>query len=214
MGLERMPLSRRLRAETKVAHKLVEATRFARAFFKGTLTPAVYAEGLARIHPVYEVMERALRRAVEDPVLGPFHLPAVFRTDALARDLKHFGVAVAKRRSPASDAYRDHVAAIADGTAPPWLLVAHAYVRYMGDVSGGVIAGKLAQRALRLPSTDGLAFFDFGALDPETFRREFRARLDAVPLDEPCLAQLVAEANRAFELNRALADEMWDEFLR
>jgi heme oxygenase len=210
----KLPLSRRLRAETKVAHKLVEATRFARAFFKGTLTTAVYAEALARIHPVYEAMERGLRRGAADPVLGRFHLPAVFRAEALARDMQHFGVAPTARRSPASDAYRDHVVAIADGAKPSWLLVAHAYVRYLGDVSGGVIAGKLAQRALQLPSREGLSFFDFGDLDPAAFRADFRARLDAVTLGEPRLALLVAEANLAFELNRALADEIWDELLR
>ncbi|MBX3263193.1 MAG: biliverdin-producing heme oxygenase, partial [Labilithrix sp.] len=91
------------------------------------------------------------------------------------------------------------------------LLVAHAYVRYMADVSGGVIAGRVAQRMLRLPSREGLAFFAFeGIPDPAVFRREFRALLDALPRDRAETEAIVAEANVAFELNRALADELWD----
>ncbi|RYG65136.1 hypothetical protein EON77_18910, partial [bacterium] len=47
------PLSRRLRKETKTAHRLAEATRFAKAFFKGKLNVPAFAQGVARLYPVY-----------------------------------------------------------------------------------------------------------------------------------------------------------------
>lgn len=203
-----LPLSKRLRKETKLAHRLVEATHLARAFFRGKLTKETYAEGLARIYPVYVTMERALRAAPATSRLAPFVLPHVFRTDALLEDLAYFGVAPEPVRPGASARYADHVAQLVDRS--PERLVAHAYVRYMADVSGGVLAGKVAQRALKLPTRQGLSFLSFPTIpDPAVFRQDFRRRLDAFPTGEEEATRIVAEANLAFDLNRALADELW-----
>lgn len=206
------PLSKRLRRETKVAHRLVEGTRLARAFFRGTLTAKTYAEGLARLYPVYVTMEAVLAKTSEGNRLHPFRIPEVFRAEALLDDLRYFGVAPEPLRTGASAAYHARVEHLA--RAIPSLLVAHAYVRFMADVSGGLIAGKIAQRVLKLPSRQGLAFLSFPAIpDPGTFRDDFRRRLDAFPRDEEESLALVGEANVAFELNRRLADEVWEEFL-
>lgn len=202
-------LSRRLRRETKIMHRLVEGTRLARAFFRGTLTTATYAEGLARMFPVYEAMEAALAEA-RDSRLGAFHLPEVFRADAIRADLAHFGISPEPIRPGASATYVERIRAVI--AERPLLLVAHAYVRFMADVSGGVIAGKVAQRALKLPSREGLRFFDFPQIpEPARFREDFRRRLDVLAHDEDERKAIVSEANRAFELNRALADELWAE---
>lgn len=203
-----MGLAKRLRKETKVAHRLVESTRLARAFFKGTLTAKSYAEGLARMYPVYDAMEKTIAKASPSDRLHAFHLPHVFRTAAILDDLRYFGVAPEPVRAGASTAYLERIESIADKP----LLVAHAYVRFMADVSGGLIAGKIAQRVLKLPSREGLAFLSFPAIpDAGAFRDDFRRRLDAFPQDESESLDIVAEANVAFELNRSLADELWEE---
>jgi len=206
-------LSKRLRRETKIAHRLVEGTRLARAFFRGTLTKASYAESLARLYPVYVEMEAALRAAAAtEGRLAPFHIPVVFRVGAILEDLRYFGVDPEPVRPGASTRYLDRLRRVLSDS--PDLLVAHAYVRYMADVSGGVIAGRIAQRALKLPTREGLSFLTFPAIpDPRLFREDFRRRLDAFPRDEPEALAIVAEANVAFELNRGLADELWDELL-
>lgn len=207
-----LPLSRRLRRETKIAHRLVEGTRLARAFFRGSLTTSTYAEGLARLYPVYATMEAALADSSSDDRLRNFYLPAVFRTDALRADLSYFGVATEPMRAGASTAYVERIHQLTQENT--MLLVAHAYVRFMADVSGGLIAGKIAQRALKLPSRQGLAFLSFPAIpDAGDFRTDFRRRLDAFPKNESESQALVAEANLAFELNRRLADELWEELL-
>jgi heme oxygenase len=205
-----LPLSKRLRRETKIAHRLVESTKLARAFFRGALTGKTYAEGLARLYPVYATMETVLASAHRDDRLRAFDLPTVYRSAAILADLRYFGVAPDPIRNGASTAYFERVRRIADET--PALLVAHAYVRFMADVSGGLIAGKIAQRVLELPSREGLAFLTFPDIpDPALFRDDFRRRLDTFSRDEEESLAIVAEANVAFELNRALADELWDE---
>lgn len=208
------PLSARLRAETKLAHRLVEATRFAKAFFKGTLTQAVYAESLTRIFPVYAAMERILAAAPPSSVLAGFHLPEVYRAGALARDMSHFGRFPSDVRTRATEAYVERITAIGEGIVPTHRLVAHAYVRYMADVSGGVIAGRVAQKVLGLPSREGLSYFHFDKLDPAAFRTFFRARLDGAALGREQCDDVVAEANLAFDMNRALADELHQDYLR
>jgi len=142
-------------------------------------------------------------------------LPDVFRSEAILADLRYFGVAPDPIRPGASTAYHDRIRSLATddprSSASP-LLVAHAYVRFMADVSGGLIAGKIAQRVLKLPSREGLAFLSFPNIpDPGVFRDDFRKRLDAFPQDEEESLRIVGEANVAFELNRHLADELWDE---
>lgn len=205
-------LSGRLRLETKVAQRIVESTRLARAFVRGTLTTKAYAEGLARLYPVYAAMEAALAAADHDDRLHDFYLPAVFRSAAILADLRYFGVAPEPIREGASAAYFERVRRVADET--PALLVAHAYVRFMTDVSAGLIAGKVAQRVFKLPSREGLAFLSFPDIpDAALFRHEFRRRLDAFPRDEEESLEIVVEANRAFELARRLADELWEELL-
>jgi heme oxygenase len=205
-------LSGRLRLETKVAHRIVESTRLARAFFRGTLTTKAYAEGLARLHPVYAAMEAVLANVTPEDRLHPFNLPSVFRSDAILADLRYFGVEPEPLRAGASTAYVERIRQVVQETKP--LLVAHAYVRFMADVSGGLIAGKIAQRVLKLPSREGLAFLSFPNIpDASLFRNDFRRRLDAFPRDEKESLEIVAEANQAFELNRRLADELWEELL-
>ncbi len=208
------PLSVRLRAETRLAHRLVDATRFAKAFFKGTLTQAVYAESLTRIFPVYAAMERLLSVAARTSVLGGFHLPEVYRAGAIVRDMSHFGRFPSAALSAATAAYVDRITSIGEGRLPTHRLIAHAYVRYMADVSGGVLARRVAQKVLKLPSREGLAYFDFDHLDPQAFRTVFHARLDGASLSRAECAEVVDEANRAFELNRGVADEVWTGLLK
>jgi heme oxygenase len=54
----------------------------------------------------------------------------------------------------------NHLSTSANG-AP--LLLAHAYVRYLGDLSGGQIIGGRIRRAYGLKGTEGTAFYDFSA---------------------------------------------------
>ncbi|MCW5831990.1 MAG: biliverdin-producing heme oxygenase [Labilithrix sp.] len=204
------PLSRLLRREPQVAQRLAGSTRMARAFFRGSLTAATYAESLARLYPVYATLESVLASVGRDDPLNAFDLPDVFRARAILSDLRYFGVAPEPIRPGASAAYFEHIRRLADET--PNLLVAHAYVRYMVDLAGARIARRLAQRALQLPAREGLAYLSFSAIaKPDGFREDFRRRLDAFPRDEAEARGIVGEATIACALDRELADELWDE---
>ena len=55
----------------------------------------------------------------------------------------------------------------------------------------------------------GLAFYDFpGIADHAQFKDDYRARLDALPLDKAAGQSLIDEANHAFALNRGVFEGM------
>lgn len=89
------------------------------------------------------------------------------------------------------------------GKNEPELLVAHAYTRYLGDLSGGQVLKKIAQKALQLPSTgEGLAFFTFDGVSNATkFKQLYRSRMNALEMDLATKKRVMEEAKKAFLLN-------------
>jgi heme oxygenase len=95
------------------------------------------------------------------------------------------------------------------------LLIAHAYTRYLGDLSGGQILKRLARGGMQLPEGKGTAFYEFTAIpDAKAFKRDYRKVLNSLPLDSTTCEQIVAEANLAFGLNMALFQELEGSLLR
>ena len=203
------PLSQRLRAETRSAHRRVEKLGFIRAFLRGTVERPVYCRLLADLHHVYCHLEAALVTRGATAVLRPLCLPELFREGALGRDLQFLAGSDWQRTlrpSAAAQRYAARLRALGGGQSA--LLAAHAYTRYLGDLSGGQILRRVTARALGLRGPDGLSFYDFPQLhDLTAYKQKFRARLDALPLSSAEQTAVVAEANRAFALSGAILAE-------
>jgi heme oxygenase len=108
--------------------------------------------------------------------------------------------------SPAASAYADRIHA-----AGAWggLLVAHHYTRYLGDLSGGQVIGRLLQRTYDLPEGRGVAFYEFGAIaKPKPYKDAYRAALDSLPLEATDVQRVVDEVKIAFRMNQALFSEL------
>jgi heme oxygenase len=81
-------------------------------------------------------------------------------------------------------------------------LVAHAYVRYLGDLSGGQALGRSSRARFALPNGDGTAFYRFPEIaDAEQYKDRFRSALDAWPVSTTEADGVVREAQEAFRLN-------------
>ena len=65
--------------------------------------------------------------------------------------------------TPSALAYVDRIHLVAKEF--PELLVGHHYTRYIGDLSGGQILKKIAQKAMNLSEHDGLRFYEFDSID-------------------------------------------------
>ncbi len=197
------PLSLRLRTETADLHRLAERTGIMQDMLHGRLQRPDYVTLIRNFHLVYQAMEECLVRHAADPVVQPFRHAGLDRTDALAADLAYLHGPRWHAEVPVSAAGEEYAGRVR--AASPPLLVAHAYVRYLGDLSGGQALRRVVGRGLGLQGSEGLSFYDFpGISDPEAFKARFRESLDAMALPVEVENQVVTEARDAFGLNVSL----------
>lgn len=204
-------LAARLREGTREAHTGAERAQVVRRLLKGTLPRALYVEVLARLLPLYTALEAALEANRAHPLIAPIYFPELARTASLRADLRFFSPGAEPSGAPVSPASArivSHLQAI--GRDDPGLLVAHSYTRYLGDLSGGQILGRIVRKAYGLGAEGpGADFYRFdGIPDPAAWKAVYRARLDALPVDEAMAQRLVEEAVAAFGLNGALFAEL------
>jgi heme oxygenase len=203
-------LAERLKAETRALHTSAERSRFMGLLLRGQMERPAYCEMLRNLHAIYAALEPALVRHAQHPVIAPVFEPALARTDALAADLLALhgpDWTDAFELQPAAARYARRLHEI-DATQPAMLL-AHAYVRYLGDLSGGQMLRRVVAEGMHLPAHTGTAFYDFGEPhETQALTQAFRAGLDKVIFDATSADALVAEAVLAFQWHRALFDEL------
>lgn len=205
-----IPLAARLRQATQALHTEVERAGLMRLLLRGELPLAGYAALLRSLHALYEPLERGLARHAAHPQIAPLWQPGLARSAALARDLEHLlGPAWARRCRPAvaADAYAAHLEAL--DAAEPGLLAAHAYVRYLGDLSGGQMLARVVARSLGTTAEGALAFYDFGgAAQVSQLAAALRSGLDRIATSEAQAQALIDEACAAFGRHRELFVEL------
>jgi heme oxygenase len=171
---------------------------------------------LANLYFVYLSLEEAMENNKTNEFIKPIYFPELNRTESLKKDLAfYYGEDWANTLTPseATKLYIDRIKDVSEKR--PDLLVAHAYTRYLGDLSGGQILKKIAQRAMNLQSTQGLAFYEFDEInDEQQFKQDYKSALDSLPVDTQVSRQIVAEANVAFGLNMKLFQELETSFAR
>ena len=201
-------LSEYLRAGTADVHRGAERSAFVSRFMNGGLDRDTYSRHLRALHGVYGALEAALESFEDDPRLKAFHLPALWRRSALEADLDYLRGPQWKLELPvpAARIYAEHLHALT--TKRPLCLVSHAYVRYMGDLSGGQTLKRIAARQLGI-SGDGLRFYEFpGIGDLAAFKADFRRRLDRLALVDGERQALLDEARNAFHPNAMIFGEL------
>ncbi|EJU03349.1 heme oxygenase-like protein [Dacryopinax primogenitus] len=180
-------------------------------------------------------LESGLSLNSNNTVLGPTYHPSLLsRAPPLEADIsfllgtpewKSHPIPASLLRSPPKplQEYVERLKRVSEET--PERLLAHAYVRYLGDLSGGQIIKRRLARKLSLASDSsagnedgpipGLAFFSFPPLfvgagqadlsEMQKIKQWFRAGMDeGVGNDETLKRALVEEANLAFDLNAGL----------
>jgi heme oxygenase (biliverdin-producing, ferredoxin) len=199
-----MGLADRLQERTAALHREAERSGFFRAMLQGRASREGYALFLFNLLPAYRELERRLEGGRGgDAAASALALTALYRSAAIEADLRALCGGEEGQRPPLLSegaAYRDRVAAAAGGGR----LLAHAYVRYLGDLNGGRILRRVLARAPGL-EPEALGFYDFpGVADADRFAASCRAAVDRVELGDAEPAAL-DEACAAFELNIRLS---------
>ncbi|MGR3278694.1 heme oxygenase (biliverdin-producing) [Acaryochloris marina NIES-2412] len=195
-----------LRQGTQHAHVLAENTALMKAWMKGMVVFDVFRELLVNLYFVYGSLEQQLYSHQTHPVLGQIYWPSLNRQDNLRQDLVYFYGQDWQQHIRPRTAGLQYAARIGVvGLTAPERLVAHAYVRYMGDLSGGQQLQRIARTALSLPLKQGTRLYAFEDLPSaeakKRFKQRYRDALNHLPIGQETVQQIVEEANLAFRLN-------------
>ena len=209
-------LAERLRTETRELHTSAERSTLMSALLSGRMERPAYCAMLGNLHTIYAAMEPALERHALRPMIAPVFEPALVRRASLERDLQVLqGPAWADELAlkPATLAYAERLRDL--DVSQPDLLLAHAYVRYLGDLSGGQMLRSVVAKNPMLAGEAAVAFYDFGdAVATRELAQAFRSGLSAVSVvsqksaDDRLADALIEEARLAFELHRQLFEEL------
>lgn len=199
-------LSEALKSGTAVSHQAAEDVHFVRNFIKGIIDRQQYAELVLSLYHVYVQLEKSLNEYAPR-YFESCHFPLeLSREQALEEDVDFWHGSLPDRMSPATRDYVERIQYLAK--TDPLLLLAHAYTRYLGDLSGGKILARVARKAMQL-GTDGLDFYEFKHVkSAKLFKDQYRTALDELHLTPTQVSKLVAEANVAFVLNMRLFEEL------
>ena len=167
-------------------HKEAERQTFVKAMFKSQLTNEQYAAYLLHQHAIYDVLEALAM------MHGLFNdIPNIRRAPSLIEDANELwpkDKTIEYR--PSLKKYHEHLKSIAMDADK---IMAHVYVRHMGDLSGGQMIAK------RVPGEGRYYKFD---CDVEEYKEKIRAKINDSMADEAILAFQFAT-----ELFKELADE-------
>ena len=204
-----MSLSTALKEGTKESHSAAENTKFVASFLRGVVDYEEYRKLLTNFYYVYDTMEQRIRET-EDPMVLAIRSEDLERKEAIERDLEYYYGPDWKDKQIPSEACNTYCYRINEiAEKDPYLLVAHHYTRYIGDLSGGKILKEIAARVLKPPVGKGLDFYEFPSIpDAKLFKQNYRAVLDNLGTDSSQENALIAEANYAFRLNMYMFDEI------
>jgi len=173
-----------LRELTKEAHSNAERQEFVKILFSGKINPKLYATYLKNQHPAYEILE------VCAMPLGLLNgLPDIRRSPAIHADFEELWDEKedgAPQILPTTEKYIKYILSIKDD---PKKLMAHIYVRHMGDLAGGQMIAK------RVPGSGRYYKFE----DPETLKTAIRERISD---------DMAEEANKCFNFATELFMDM------
>ncbi len=203
-------LATMLREGTKKSHTMAENVGFVKCFLKGVVEKQSYRKLLTNLYFVYSAMEEEMEKLKDHTIVSKIYYPELNRKHSLEQDLYfYFGSRWREeaKLSEAGEAYVKRIREVAN--TQPELLVAHSYTRYLGDLSGGQILKKIAQRAMNLVDGEGTAFYEFQDIpDEKEFKNKYRRAMDELPVDLATAEEIVAEANDAFAMNMKLFQEL------
>jgi heme oxygenase (biliverdin-producing, ferredoxin) len=196
------PFSEAVKAASWEVHEHAEHSRFMQDLMAGRLDRAAYARLVTQQYFAYRELEAASRAMADDPIGSRFVFPELYRLPALEADLDALmGVDWAStiEATPATAAYCERLHDVASSDAGAY--VAHHYVRYMGDLSGGQVIRRVVERTYGIDDHAGTGFYVFDGVEPKAFKERYRGLLDTTPWDADQKARIIDEVLLAYRLN-------------
>lgn len=202
----------RMRARTRELHRDAERSGILRELLHRRASRAGYALLLRNLHPVYAAMEGALSLHRDAPGVRRIAIHGLGRMHAIESDLRALAGHDWETTLPLLKAAAGYAVGIVTSVQRlPGALVAHAYVRYLGDLSGGQVLRRLLAQAPGLAAGE-LSFYDFGGeVDAESRMAAYLGAIDAAGRElEPRMEEIVEESAEAFRWNIQVSEAVFE----
>lgn len=202
--------SEELKSMTWDDHEHAEYTEYMQALLGGQLNVQGYVDMVAQHYFAYVVLEEAAEKMRDNKVGGPFVYDSLTRVPALEADLQFLlGDDWASQITP-NEATKEYCERLKEVCFDwPGGFVAHAYTRYLGDLSGGQVIKGAVERAFQFKDQQGVQFYVFDEIpDYKAFKIQYRDQLDAAPWDEGEQQKVIDEAVLAYRLNTKVLAEI------
>ena len=161
-----------LREYTNEKHRTAEGTPFVQYMLHGNITPEDYAVYLQQMYIIYSNIEHFAE------ISNLFHdLPDIKRADRMLQDLDELGYKVVEIGLPSTERWHQRIIELYHSGEKEKIL-AHVYVRHMGDMYGGKVIAK------RVPGAGRCYEFE----DRSGLIKALDAKLNMNILDEALLA--------------------------
>lgn len=202
-------LANRLRDATRALHTQAERTGIMRELLAKRIARNDYCALLANLHAIYAALENTLRMHANHASVAPIVDPLLFRSAAIEADLDALhgptwekDIAIARP----TDAYVARIERIKHVHVER--IIAHAYVRYLGDLNGGQMLEPIVRAALDIHEKVVTRFYHFGVPNASVYAARYREKLDSLPVTSESVDAIVDEACWAFTQHIALFEEL------
>jgi len=197
---------RKLNYQIANCHRETEGMAFTKDLLSCKATPLQIGFLMKALAPLYQLIDFEAPRISFD--LGVVSIPwqSLSRSCAIESDLKSLAKATAEIPTSSSAAiWLEQLKTMI--SFAPHRFMAHVYIRYGGDLSGGQLLGKRANMILQSNGIQPLEFwsFDQPISDLQNSLREGFEKLELSPIHEN---ELFNEAKMAFISNQILFEEI------
>ena len=199
-----MELSTQLRQASHDLHGVAERSELMASLMRGKLSRHEYTLWLLNLQAIYVALESGLARAA---ALACMDFTPLYRTGAISNDMAYLVPTADMELCEATRRYVAHLNELSASNS--LLLLAHAYVRYLGDLHGGQLLRRCVARVLQVDGPQGLDFYDFGT--PERVAeliQNFRDGINVLTLEAPQAEALAQEARLGFTLHIELFQQL------
>jgi heme oxygenase (biliverdin-producing, ferredoxin) len=152
---------------TNDKHREIEKLPLIQNMFQGTFTEPMYLHYLYELKHIYHTLETL---AAEQGLFN--NMPGIQRYDLICKDIEALGGYQDRDLMPATVAYLNYLNGL--NLSSPELILAHVYVRHMGDLYGGKLMARV------LPGPGYMYQFD----DKNTIIKQFNEMLSVSLGDE------------------------------
>lgn len=204
-----------MKHETWDLHTEAETTGFINKILRGTAELPHYISFLKNLKPIYEAIESSSQWLESFPSLKPFLSDKIARSQTLAHDIEHLSALCKDPICPTIfQSTQNYQSSVENAlTKNHSAMLAHIYVRYLGDLNGGLILRRVLAKNLDL-SASCLTFYSFPKIDDiADFKTHFRLTLNDIELNESDKKLVSIAAKDAFKFNIELSKTL-DKYIR